>query len=203
MEVRLGEPTALDPSQRAAAVFGLGMGAIMMTVFGFAWLGWGFASLDGFTPALWILFYVVTLGLLTAAIRALRKGKALMKVHMGKRDDFWARNSKQFKIITILESAGCGVVVLLTIVSHRLDLLAAGISLMVGLHFLPLARLLRFNVYYWSGGAIILCDLLSVLLFNARSITASAGTTTGVILWATAFYALRRSARFSRETATA
>ena len=203
MEDRLRDPTALDPSQRAAATFGFGMAAMIMTVLGFSWLGWGFASLGWFTPALWILFYSVTLCLLTATIRALRKGKALMKVYAANSDEFWAKHGKQFKIITVLEGAGCGVVVLLTIFFHRLDLLAAGISLVVGLHFLPLARLLRFNVYYWSGGAIILCDLLIVLLFNALSITASVGTATGVILWATALYALLRSVRFSRETATA
>lgn len=74
-----------------------------------------------------------------------------------------------------------------------MDLLAAGVSLVVGLHFLPLARLFRFPVYYASGIAIILCDLLSWALLRFQGITFKVGVATGTVLWVTAIYALPRT----------
>jgi hypothetical protein len=105
-----------------------------------------------------------------------------MKAHSAQRDEFWAWTGKQFRLVTVLEGVGCGVVVLLTIVFHRLDLLAAGISLVVGIHFLPLAGRFRFPAYYATGIAIILCDLFSWALFKSDAITVSVGIATGTVL---------------------
>lgn len=190
-----------DSSQPAAAAFGLAMAALIMTIFGFTWLGWGFSVDQGFTPAHWIVFYLAFLALLAPSIQALRRAKASMNRHSAGRDDFRSRFSGKFKIIAMFEGAGCGVVVLLTVVFHRLDLLAAGISLVVGLHFLPVARLFRFPVYFAAGIAIVLCDLLSVARFRADIITLSVGVATGTILWITAIYALLRSRKLSRDIA--
>jgi hypothetical protein len=43
------ERNLVDPSQPGAAVFGLGMAALIMTVFGFVWFGWGFSVAPAFT----------------------------------------------------------------------------------------------------------------------------------------------------------
>jgi hypothetical protein len=190
------EVNSHDRSRQAGAAFGLGIGALIMTTFGFVWLGWGFSAAQRFPVAGWIIFYLVFLALLAAGIRAIRKGRALMKVHPVPRDDSWVKTNKQFKIITILEGVGCGLVVLLTNVFHRMDLLAAGISLVVGLHFLPLAGLFRFNAYYAVGIAIIAGDVLSCALFRGDAITLSVGVATGTILWVTSIYALLRSGKF-------
>jgi hypothetical protein len=190
-----------DPSQPAAA-FGLALAALIMTIFGFIWLGWGFSASAAFTdfsanaalPATrWILFYVVTLVLLGVSIQALRKGKSRMKAVSTQPDEFWARTGRRFRTVSLLEGAGCGIVVLLAVVFHRMDLLAAGISIVVGIHFLPLARLMHFPPYYAAGIAIILCDLLSVALLRQGAITFYAGVATGAILWIMAIYALFRS----------
>jgi hypothetical protein len=114
-----------------------------------------------FTVARWIVFYFAFLALLAASVHAVRGGKAVMKVHPAQGDEFRARTGKRFRLVDVLEAAGCGIVVLLIAVFHRWDLLAAGISLVVGIHFLPLAGLFRFPTYYGTGIAIILCDLLS------------------------------------------
>jgi hypothetical protein len=183
------------------AAFGLGIAAVMMTILGFVWLGWGFSADPGFTVARWIILYLAFVALLGTAIQNLRKGNARMKALSAQRDEFWARTGKKFATITILEGVGCGIVVLLVVIFHRMDLLAAGISFVVGLHFLPLARLFRFPVYYASGIAIILCDLLSWALLRFQSITFGVGVATGTVLWITAIYALLRSRKFLREFA--
>lgn len=195
-----------DPSQPAKSAFGLGMAALIMTIFGFVWLGWGFSVSRPFTdfssgslfPATrWLSFYAVFLGLLGFSIQNLRRDKKRMKTLSVSPNHFRSGFAKPFKVISFFEGTGCGIVVLLTVVYHRLDLLAAGISLVVGLHFLPLARLFRFPSYYVAGLLIIVCDLLSLVLLRGESITLAVGVATGAVLWITAIYALLRPASFS------
>jgi hypothetical protein len=199
-----------DPTQPAGSAFGLGMAALIMTIFGFVWLGWGFSVSSAFTqfssgavlPATrWLSFYAVFICLLGLSIRALRKGKKRMKAQFVSPDDFRSRFGKQFKIISLVEGIGCGIAVLLALAFHRSDLVATGISLVVGLHFLPMARLFRFSPYYVSGMTIILSDLLSVLLLHGRSITFAVGVATGIVLWLMAVYALLCSRQFLRRSA--
>ena len=203
------DPRLADPSQPGASAFGLGTGALLMTVFGFVWLGWGFSVSQAFInfssgsalpAARWITFYLLTLALLGVSIQSLRKGKALMGPAAGAAE-FRSRFSKPFRMIVCLEGAACGVVVALVLALHRLDLLAAGISLVVGVHFIPLARLFRFPAYYAAGAAIIVSNLLSVALLRAEAITLSVGVATGAVLWITAIYALLRCRQFLREVA--
>ncbi len=189
----------VDPSQPVASAIGLSMAAIIMTIFGFIWLGWGLSVSKAFTDfsanrlfpaARWITFYLLFLALLGISVQALRRANARWKALAFQPDDLRSRFNKPFRVITFFEGTGCVVVVLLAVVFHRLDLLAVGISLVVGLHFLPLGRLFQFSAYYVAGVAIILCDLVSVAVLRAEAITLAAGIATGLVLWITAVYAL-------------
>ncbi len=186
----------MGPSQRATAVFGLGIAAFVTATFGSVWLVLGLS--DGNTTAAigWIVFSLGALVLLAAAIRTIRTGKALMAAHPAGRDDFWASRRRRFGLVMTLEGVGCGLIVLLTNVFHRTDLLAAGISLVVGIHFLPMASLFRFNAYRATGIAIVAGDLLIGMFARKEAMAACVGLATGTILWATAIYALRRSREF-------
>jgi hypothetical protein len=199
-----------DPSQPAASAFGLGLAALSMTIFGFVWLGWGFSVCAAFTdfssgsalPATrWITFYVAFLVLLVTSIWAQRQAKARLQALSTTPGDFRAKFGKPFRLIVYLEGTACAIVVSMVLIFHRRDLLAAGISLVVGLHFLPLARLFRFPSYYAAGIVIILCDLLSIATLRADSITLSVGIETGAVLWATAIYALLLSRHFLGKAA--
>jgi hypothetical protein len=202
------ESGLVDPAQPGASVFGLAMAALIMTVFGFVWLGWGFSVDRAFTdfssnkaaPAIrWITFYISFLALLGTSIQVIRKGK---KVFPGRSGNFRARFQKRFRLISMAEGAGCGIVVFLALTFHRLDLLAAAIGLVVGLHFLPLAQLFHFPAYYAAGIAIVLCDLLSLILLNHDAITLAAGIATGSVLWITALYALLCAEKLLRIAAS-
>lgn len=97
--------------------------------------------------------------------------------------------------MTVLEVAGCSVAVILANLFHRPDWLAVGISLVVGLHFLPLGRIFEVVVYYWVGSLIVLWDILTIAASKSWNLTASASIPTGLILWATSIYILARSFR--------
>lgn len=190
-------------SDPLGVAFGRSIAAVIMIIFGFFWLGWGFSSWPLFTnfsrgawPAvLWILFYGTSLAFLGIGIRALRRTRRQMKILPSGSHDFRSRYGKQFRLISILEGVGCGLVLLLASHFHRMDLLAAGIGVVVGLHFLPLAHLFRFPPYYVTGAAIVLWDVLSSLLLHGSRITLSAGIGTGSVLWITAVYVLSCSSK--------
>jgi hypothetical protein len=154
-----------DASQPALSAFGFSAAALIMTIFGFVWLGWGFSVSTAFTdfssnralPATrWITLYVAFLVLLATSVQTVRKSKVSMKSTPATPDELRSRFGKPFRMVCFFEGAACAVVVSLALSFHRLDLMAAGTSFVVGLHFLPLARLFRLRVYYMAGVAVIL-----------------------------------------------
>ena len=189
----------MEATQPAIAVFGLGIAALITTIFGALWITLGLSEAKAMTPV-WIAFAAAALVLLAASIRSLRTGRALMAAHPAERDESWVGRRRRFGLVTTLEGVGCGLVILLANAFHRIDLLAAGISLVVGLHFLPLANLFRFRAYAATGIAIVVSDLLIVLLVRNEALTACVGVATGAILWTTAIYALRRRASLGDGT---
>ncbi len=199
-----------DPLHPELSGFGLSAAALFMVIFGFVWLGWGFSSSPAFTDfssnravpaARWITFYLAFLALLAVTIKMLIRARRRMKTLAIQPDEFRTRFSKRFRAICFFEGAGCALVVGLALGLHRSDLIAAGISVVVGVHFLPLARLFRLPAYSIAGIAIIVADLVSVAMLEGPQITFASGTATGSILWITAIYALLSARGFLREAA--
>ena len=170
----------------AGAAFGRGMAAIITTVFGFIWLGWGLSVLRGLPAAIWVAYFSLAAVLIALAVAAVRRGRKMVRLHAGLRNDFWQTRRKAFRIVSLLEAAGCIIVVVLASVFRRPDWIAVGISLVVGLHFLPLGRIFGFSGYYWTGSLIVIWDILSITALRSWNLTASAAIGTGLILWATA-----------------
>ena len=189
----------MDLPMQADKAFGLGIGAIIMVVSGFAWLGWGFSAAESFQPSEWIVFYVLTLVLLFFAIRAMRRARQLTRLLHRDGSKLWAAKRTRFLSTALFEGVGCGVVVLFAIVFHRMDLLAAGISLVVAIHFFLLAGLMRFHLYFLPGIAILLVDIAGVAHFRGTEITLATATATGVVLWLTALRATVLSAKASQN----
>lgn len=179
----------------AGAAFGRGMAAIITTTFGFIWLGWGAGVLRGLPAAIWAGYFCVAVALMALAVTAARRGRKMISALGVSRSDFWQERRKAFGVVTVLEVVGCVVVVMLANVFQRPDLIAVGISLVVGLHFIPLGRIFGAASYYWVGSLIVVWDILTITALKSWNSTASAAIATGVILWATAIYVLVRSFR--------
>ncbi|MGB7494111.1 MAG: hypothetical protein WBR26_17215 [Candidatus Acidiferrum sp.] len=181
----------------AGSAFGRGMAAIITTTFGFMWLGWGF-GVRGLPVAMWVGYFSVAAALMAFAVTAVRQGRKMMRAQGWSRSDFWQKRRKAFSIVTVLEVVGCIIVVIMANVFRRPDWIAVGISLVVGLHFLPLGRIFGAASYYWVGSLIVLWDILTITALKSWNLTASAAIATGVILWASAIYVLMRSVRIVR-----
>jgi hypothetical protein len=182
-------------AEAAGVAFGRGIAAVVTTGFGFFWLGWGFSVLRGLPAAIWAGYFVVAAALMALAVTAVRRGRKMMRAQGVSRSDFWRKRRKAFAIVTLLEVLGCIIVVILANVFRRPDWIAVGISLVVGLHFLPLGRIFGYASYYWVGTLIVAWDILTITALKSWNLTASVGIATGVILWATAIYVLIGSFR--------
>lgn len=190
----------LAATQTANIIFGLGNGALlMMTLFGFGWLGWAFAVGNMFTLAVMVLFYAASLTLLAVAILAIRWGNALRKIYFDAPDPAAAKIAKQFRLVVILEFAGIALAVVSDIVLRRPDLLAVWIGLVVGVHFLALAKLFHFRAYYWTGIAICLWDILCWVIFRSPATTVWAALGNGIALWLTVIYAVFRCRQLAQN----
>jgi uncharacterized membrane protein YeaQ/YmgE (transglycosylase-associated protein family) len=60
----------------------------------------------------------------------------------------------------------------------------------VGLHFLPLARLFRVPAYYWTGAAMLACAVFTSVIAAPDVRILVLALVTGAILWATAGWVL-------------
>jgi hypothetical protein len=182
-------------ARMSGLAFGRGIAAIVTTAFGFIWLGWGLSVVTSLPPDVWVGYFSVAAALIAFALTAVWRGRKMMKALGSPRGDFWQKRRKAFRIVILLEVVGCIIVVILANVFRRPDWIAVGISLVVGLHLLPLGKIFGFASCYLVGTLIVICDVLSVTALRSWNLTASASIATGVILWGAAIYVLVRSFR--------
>ena len=188
----------MSPGQ-ATARYANGIAAMILVLSGFFWFGWGCARATPAAWPLWLAVYAGTAILLWPAVRAWRAGKA--SLHAAQPDAgvaAWQR-AGAFRRLLRAEAGACGVVVLLCLVTWHWDWLAAGLALVVGLHFLPLARLFRFPVYYVTGLAIVAGVVFDAVRFEGVAMIGAVGATTGTAMWLTAIYILLHARRGSGE----
>lgn len=179
----------------AGVAFGRGVAAVITATFGSIWLGWGLGVRGGMPAAIWVGYFCAAAALMVFAVAGARRGRKMMRALGGSWSDFWQKRRKAFRIVTVLEVVGCVIVVVLANVFRRPDWIALGISLVVGLHFLPLGKIFGAASYYWVGSLIVVWDILAITALKSWNLTASAAIATGVILWANAIRLLTWSPR--------
>ena len=76
---------------------------------------------------------------------------------------------------------------------HRPELFGQWIGAVVGIHFLPLGKLFKIPLYYWTGVAISLAAFGSLLISDSALGSAICAGGTGVALWITAVVILSKN----------
>ena len=186
---------------RPRAMTGMGFGALIMGFFGCVWLGWGLGAMNlrasiviaavvAFAASLWI----PAVGLLRNGLRASKQAAPLTPEQQRER----SRMGRNFGLVSAAE----GVLILVAInVLNNLglgDYAITAIAAVVGLHFLPLARLFRRPMYYVVGVIMTLAAVLSIAVPASIRISALASTMS-VILWVTCVLILRKGFALARE----
>jgi hypothetical protein len=147
-------------------------------VCGFAalWAWYGVSSLHG--PA-WLAPLALAPSVLIPAL-------ALSRPRADGED--WKQAQRPFYIVVALEGIAIFALVNLAANLHRPDLIMPAIALVVGLHFLPLARIFRFPAYALTGLALCALAIGSAFIVGAeRAIVLGLGA--AVTLWLTTAFA--------------
>jgi uncharacterized protein DUF7010 len=186
---------------RPRAMTGMAYGAIIMGFFGCLWLAWGLSALNvrtvvviaaaiGFAASLWI-----------PAAALLRNGSRILGNPAALTPEEHREQSRMGRMFGWIFGAE-GLLILLAVnVLNNLHLgeyAVSAIAAIVGLHFLPLARLYRRPMYNVVGIIMTLASLASLALPSSMRISVLASTMS-VIVWVTCVLVVREGFALGRE----
>ncbi|MGH9481844.1 MAG: DUF7010 family protein [Terriglobales bacterium] len=172
----------------SARLKGIGIGSIFMALFGGLWM---VAALNA---ASWVwlvacvllptsLLLVRAVGMLVAS----RQSRGLEPAPTVEESLMQRAQGRRFGWIFLTEAGAIVIVVNLLANAGRGNWILAAVGIIVGLHFLPLARLFETPLYYWTGGIqVALClAIAGVMRSELAAADPLVGLTMGLTLWAT------------------
>lgn len=175
---------------------GKAIGALFMIFFGAFWVFSAMFYRKGLPGWSFIAVALVPIGLAALALRQLKRASGVWpQVSGGERKEEKSIRRK-FRIIFGIEGVLIGLSVMLLVRLARPELIPVAVALIVGLHFLPLARLFRSRSYYWVGSLIVLLACACLLIEDAQARLAALGFGVGLVLWFTSGLMLWTSGRF-------
>jgi len=189
----------MNPSYQAEAVVGAGRGALIVAMFGAGWLGWGLGEAKAFTGVVGPAFGMTELFLLACSIYVIRKGRRLRKQNPPVSASVRKVILKSFLLVVLLEALALVFVSILGWRLHRPDLAGDWCAMVVGLHFLPLARVFRSPRLGVIGILIALWCALCWALFRSKTLTISVSLGTGTLLWVACVSALLRARKIAHS----
>jgi hypothetical protein len=175
------------------AVVGAGRGSLIVGMFGAGWLGWGLGEAKAFNGFVGPAFGFIELFLLACSIYVIRKGHLLRRQYPAVSVSTRQATLKSFLLVVLIEVLALFLVSILAYRLHRPDLAADWYAIVVGLHFLPLAKIFRAPHLGVLGMLITLWCLLCWALFRPNALAASVSIGTGILLWAASVSALFRA----------
>ena len=187
-------------SSPADTVIAASRGALISAMFGAGWLGWGLGIARAFNGFVAPLFGCTALFLFACSIYFNHKGRRLRKERPAAGASTRPSIRKWFLLVTLVEFLAIAFVAILANRLHRADLMADWCAMVVGLHFLPLAKIFRAPRYGVLGILMILWCVLSWALFQSSAITISASMGTGILLWGSCAASLFRARRIAQST---
>jgi hypothetical protein len=162
--------------------------AATAAIFGFfaaSWFGWAQER----PPPGWrrVLIGGAVLALLVAVA-----GGLLTWRHWSTGTAFTAQTGRTFGLIVGFEFAIAGLGAGVLTVLRRADLISAWVALVVGVHFVPLAPLLKYPLLYVAAALVSAVALVAIPLARSQDVAVSAvtGLATGVVLLAAALVSL-------------
>lgn len=186
--------------RQADRLKGMAIGSLFMTLFGAFWMVLALNAASW----VWLVACVAVPGslLLLRALGLLHASRQLRE-HSGPETPEEAalrrRIGRRFSFIFLAEAGAILIAVNLLAHFGLAPWIVFAIAMIVALHFLPLASLFHFHLYYWTGGVeIALCLLIAALMrAHLESADALFGLTMGLSLWITVVVVMASARRMS------
>ncbi len=203
-----------DVNELRANIIGLASAGFMMAFFGSAWWGWGIGGIQGAFLGENVLFFVI-LALITIILLS---GGALLLLSVRRLPQDLLPSDKSrgavegksvgmaYGLIFGIEILTIALCSMLLYRFHHPEFLMPFVSIIVGIHFLPLAKLFYMRLYYFIGILLVLVSVtvmlavpVNTMLGNLQMWNALVGSITAVILWLTGIYAELRGRNFLKQ----
>jgi hypothetical protein len=175
-------------SRGAAPLQGRAIGALICGVFGAIWMFEAVYFGAVATPvSLTITALLATIFVAWPASKVYSLGRG---AGSSARASNWAEISKAYWTIVAVESVACIVAANVLANIGRPDLMPQFIGAIVGIHFLPLAKIFKAPIYNWTGAVMVLGVLASFVIPAGSFRNLAAYGICGYSLWATAIVIL-------------
>lgn len=180
-----------------------GRGALIIAMAGAGWLGWGLSVAQVYNAVVAPIFGTVAISLWVLSIYAMRTGRALCRQLPESSLPESPFPTRSFAVVLVIEGIAVVLVILLAAGhAHRPDLATDGCALVVGLHYVPLARIFRAPKLAALGILVALWCIISWVFFRSSALVIAVTAGTGTLMWATAVAVLlwaRSAARTLRS----
>ena len=174
----------------------------IMFLFGAAWLFLGIHQ-GQFVPGwLHIALGLSGLALATWIVTLAVRGACLHRVAPPRTDEQTVTRRqirRRFILISGLEGAAISVAVTVFNLVQRPDAIGPTIAVIVGLHFLPLAKLFNASIYYATGFLGCAIGIAGLLISDPLLRSSFVGLSFGLLLWLTSAAVLVKASRLIRK----
>jgi len=185
-------------------VKGRAIGALWMAGFGALWMIVGIKFLQRLNWRSVLLVVVIGASLVAAAIAQIQRANTLLAYRTPARNTDTTQSSStvkaaqrtgardareltlRFEMIFGAELLAIAVVVIVFNLLRRPSFILGAVAIIVGVHFLPLARLFAAPLFYFTGLLMVLLVLFALAMRQVANRQAVIGIGSGVILWLTA-----------------
>jgi hypothetical protein len=191
----------MDSSLQAEALIGAGRGAVIGAMAGAGWLGWGLGNAKAYNGFVAPAFGFTALILLACSIYAIQRGRLLRKKYPAVDASTRQTILKWFLLVVLMEALAIALASILANRLHRADLATDWCAMIVGLHFLPLAKIFRAPNLGVLGILMTLWCVLCWVLFQPSMIGIAASLGTGILFWGRCVSSLVRARRIAHSLA--
>jgi nicotinamide riboside transporter PnuC len=189
----------MDSSSQAEAVIGAGRSALIGATFGTGWLGWGLGTARAFNGFTAPAFGFMALFLIAGSAYFIRHGRQLRKRSTAVVDSARRTARNWFLFIVLMEALAIVFASILANRIHRADLATNWCAMIVGLHFLPLARIFRAPQLIVRGILITVWCVFCWAFFRSNALVISTSLGTGLLLWGSCVFSWLRARKISQS----
>jgi hypothetical protein len=166
---------------------GVALGGVFLSLFGALWLAGASVRYLGTSPAALAAIAAGAAAIAAWGLALFRRRRPVYGFDAAARK----RLARSFMVVNAVQWSLIGLLILALNVTGHIAWIVPGVIFIVGVHFVPLARLFRYRGYDATAAALVLVAVLDVIAGAGDRAIAPSLLATGAILWISAIVLLR------------
>lgn len=166
---------------------GVALGGVFLSLFGALWLAGASVRYLGTSPAALAAIAAGAAAIAAWGVTLFRRRRPAYGADAAARK----RLARSFMVVNAVQWSLIGLLILALNVTGHVAWIVPGVILIVGVHFVPLARLFRYRGYMATAAALVLVAVLDGVAGAGDRTVAPSLLATGAVLWISAIVLLR------------